>query len=107
MKKSLFFAEWKSIFQNRKILIAIIAVMFVPILYSGMFLWAFWDPYEHLEDMPVAVVNEDIGAEFEGEKLTLGNDLVDKLKENDEFDFHFVDKKTGHENVRNRSIIFL
>src|SRR5690625_2906079 len=70
--------------------------MIVPILYAGMFLWAFWDPYDHLEDVPVAIVNEDSGYDYEGEHLELGNELVDKLKEEDEFDFHFVDKSTGY-----------
>src|SRR5699024_10908652 len=73
----------------------------VPILYAGMFLWAFWDPYDHLEDVPVAVVNEDESYEFEGETFNSGDELVDNLKEEDAFNFQFVDKETGlrgHEN---------
>src|SRR5699024_11436841 len=69
--------------------------MIVPILYAGMFLWAFWDPYDHLEDVPVAIVNEDSGYVYEGERLEIGNELVDKLKEEADFDFHFVDKQAG------------
>lgn len=107
MKKSLFIAEWKEIFRDRKVLIPIIAVIFIPILYSGMFLWAFWDPYEHLEDMPVAIVNNDIGAEFEGKDLTLGEELVDKLKENDEFAFHFVNKEEGYRDLEKQKYYIL
>ncbi|MDY0408019.1 hypothetical protein [Paracerasibacillus soli] len=41
MEKSMFLAELKRIFTNKKVLIPIIAVIFVPILYAGMFLWSF------------------------------------------------------------------
>ena len=37
-------AELKTILSNRKVLIPIIAILFIPVLYAGMFLWAFWDP---------------------------------------------------------------
>lgn len=76
---------------NKKLLIPIIAVIMIPILYAGMFLFAFWDPYDHMEDLPIAVVNMDEGAFFEGEHLTIGEELVTKLKEDPAFDFQFVD----------------
>lgn len=59
----------------------------MPLLYSGMLLWAFWDPYGHLDDLPVALVNNDEGTEFEGEALVLGDELINNLKENATFDF--------------------
>lgn len=102
MKNSLFVAEWKQIFSNRKVFIPILAVICVPILYAGMFLWAFWDPYAQLEDLPVAVVNQDQGAQFEGEQLELGDRLVDNLKENDSFQFHFVSKDEGYQDLENQ-----
>jgi len=101
MKNSLFVSEWKQIFSNRKVLIPILAVICVPILYAGMFLWAFWDPYAQLEDLPVAVVNQDQGADFEGEQLALGDRLVDNLRENDRFQFHFVSKEEGYQDLEN------
>lgn len=61
MKNILLKEELFAIFKNKKILIPIIAVMFVPVMYAGMFLWAFWDPYDKLTELPVAVVNEDVG----------------------------------------------
>jgi putative membrane protein len=107
MEKSSFLSEWKQIVTNKKVLIPIIAVIFVPLLYAGMFLWAFWDPYDYLSDLPVAVVNEDTGADYEGEKLELGKELVDKLKENDEFDFYFVPKKVGYRGLESRKYYML
>jgi putative membrane protein len=95
MKNKLFTQELLAIFQNKKLLIPIIAVLFIPVLYSGMFLWAFWDPYEHLADLPVAVVNGDSGSAIDGKKMELGDDLVEKLKENQDFGFEFVSEEKG------------
>lgn len=105
--KSLFSKESLSIFTDKKLLIAIFAVIFVPILYAGMFLWAFWDPYDHLQDVPVAIVNEDSGYEFEGEYLTIGDELVDNLKDEPEFNFQFVDKEEGYEGLKNEEYYIL
>ncbi|RIW35340.1 YhgE/Pip domain-containing protein [Bacillus salacetis] len=107
MKKSLFLAELKNIIGNRKLLIPLLAVMFIPVMYSGMFLWAFWDPYSQMKDLPVAVVNNDSGADFEGEELMLGDELVQKLKESNQFDFHFVNKEEGYENLKNQEYYML
>ncbi|MBS4177494.1 YhgE/Pip domain-containing protein [Lederbergia citrea] len=100
MKHTSFSSEWKAVFRNKKLLIPLIAVMLIPVLYSGMFLWAFWNPYDRLQDLPVAIVNNDKGAVFEGEKLQLGDELVKKLKENDQFSFHFVDKNRGYQDLK-------
>ncbi len=102
MKGSSFIAELKHILSNRKVLIPILAVAFVPVLYAGMFLWAFWDPYDQMENLPVAIVNEDTGAEFEGDQLQLGNELTDKLSKNDTFDFHIVSMEEGYKGLENR-----
>jgi putative membrane protein len=107
MKKSFASSEFKAIFRNKKLLIPILAVLFVPVLYSGMFLWAFWDPYEQLDDLPVAVVNSDRGANYDGEDLHIGSDLVEKLKDSEQFDFHFVNKEEGYKNLEKQDYYML
>jgi putative membrane protein len=102
MKNSLFKKELMAIFKSKKLLIPIIAVLFIPVLYSGMFLWAFWDPYDHLSDLPVAVIDNDKGATFEEESLTLGKDLVEKLKESHDFNYIFVDPEEGLTGLKNQ-----
>lgn len=102
MKNNLLKEEITAVFRNRKLLIPLIAVLFIPILYSGMFLWAFWDPYDHLKDLPVAIVNEDDGATYEGKELHLGDDLVDKLKESQDFHFEFVDRTVANDDLENQ-----
>ncbi|MEH6905395.1 YhgE/Pip domain-containing protein [Neobacillus drentensis] len=102
MKNILFKEELLAILRNKKLLIPIIAVMFVPVLYAGMFLWAFWDPYDKLDDLPVAIVNEDTGATLDGNHLNLGDELVSKLKKNKQFGFEFVNKEEGYQNLKDQ-----
>ncbi|WP_071459088.1 YhgE/Pip family protein [Bacillus massilinigeriensis] len=102
MRNSLLIQEALSIFQNKKLLIPIIAVLFIPVLYTGMFLHAFWDPYARLDELPVAVVNMDEGATMEGKDIDLGDVLVKKLKEGKNFHFNFVDKKEGERGLKNQ-----
>ena len=86
-------AEWLKIFKTRKMLVSIVAVLFIPVMYAGMFLWAFWDPYAGMSELPVAVVNEDTGATMDDTELTLGETLVEKLVDSQQFKFYRSDKR--------------
>src|SRR5690625_5099895 len=107
MMMNIFSKQSLAFLKDKKLMIAIVAVIFIPILYAGMFLWAFWDPYASLEDIPVAVVNEDKPYEYEGELLTLGKELVDQLTDEDEFDFHIVDRQTGYQGLEDEQFYIL
>ncbi|EMI9087109.1 MULTISPECIES: YhgE/Pip domain-containing protein [unclassified Bacillus (in: firmicutes)] len=99
--------EFTQIIKSKKILIPIIAVLFVPILYAGMFLWAFWDPYKQLDDLPVAVVNLDKGAVFDGKPIEVGKGLVDNLKDNTSFKWEFVSEKEAKKGMEGRKYYML
>ncbi|MGM9988714.1 MAG: YhgE/Pip family protein [Bacillaceae bacterium] len=100
--RKVLFQEFGAIARNKKILIPVIAVLFIPVLYAGMFLWAFWDPYEKLAELPVAVVNLDQGASFEGETLHVGNDLVKELKKDGSFGWEFVSLDKAKQGFKDR-----
>lgn len=100
-------AEWLKIFKTRKMLISVIAVLFVPVMYSGMFLWAFWDPYANLDSMPVAIVNEDKGTTMDGESMELGQTLVDKLVESKQFQFEEIDAADANQQLLNQKYYIL
>jgi putative membrane protein len=95
--------ELLGILHNRKLLIAVIGVMTVPLLYSGTYLWAFWDPYGHLDRLPVAVVNNDQGAVYNGSKLEIGKDLVKELKKKESFQWKFVSEKEADKGLKNQN----
>ncbi|WP_176466447.1 YhgE/Pip domain-containing protein [Terribacillus saccharophilus] len=84
--------EWLRIWKDRKMLLAICGILVVPLLYSTIFLAANWDPYNKTDNLAVAVVNKDKGSTFEGKNLHVGDDFVDNLKDNDKFDWKFVDE---------------
>ncbi|WP_281215805.1 YhgE/Pip domain-containing protein [Bacillus altitudinis] len=85
--------QWKDIVTSKKLLIPILAVLFIPLIYSGVFLKAYWDPYGTVDQLPVAVVNLDEGSHYDGKTLQVGDDLVKELKKNDSFKWHFVDSE--------------
>lgn len=84
-----------------------IAILFIPVLYSGMFLWAFWDPYANLKSMPVALLNEDKGAELDGEELALGEELTKKLVDSEQFKFIEVDAKNAEKQLKEQDYYIL
>lgn len=79
-----------SIFKNRFIRVSVTAIIIVPLLYSLLYLAAFWDPYSKLQKVPVAVVNLDKGSTKDNESVNYGNDMVDKLKDNTNMGWRFV-----------------
>ncbi|MHA7965198.1 YhgE/Pip family protein [Paenibacillus sp. CAU 1782] len=92
--------ELKAILRNKKVLIPVIAVIMVPVMYSAMFLGAFWDPYSKMDQLPVAVVNNDTGTEFQGKSLHIGDNFVDKLKESRKFNWAFVSKEEALQGMK-------
>ena len=83
--------EWKQLLKNKMLMVVLIAIIAIPTIYTTLFLGSMWDPYGKVENLPVAVVNLDQPVDYEDTRLKVGEDLVDKLKDNDSLDFHFVD----------------
>ncbi|WP_077622833.1 YhgE/Pip domain-containing protein [Sediminibacillus massiliensis] len=94
-------AEWKTLFQNRKLLIVVIGLLFIPMIYASIFLKASWNPFGNTENIPVAVVNEDAAAEYNGETLKIGDELIEKLQEDESLGWEFTDRKTAMDGVEN------
>ena len=89
------FKEWKAILKKPTFIIVMIGISLVPALYNVIFLSSMWDPYGQLSDLPVAVVNNDKEASYNGNSMSIGKDMVSNLKENKTLDFHFVDEDEG------------
>lgn len=94
-------AELKTIVSKPHNIVVMIAVMCVPLLYAGMFLYGFWDAFGKTGNLPVAVINQDDGATIDGEQLNAGSDLVDKLKKNKDFKWEFVTEKEAADGFKN------
>ncbi|TGA97158.1 YhgE/Pip domain-containing protein [Sporolactobacillus shoreae] len=94
-------AELKAIVAKPHNIVVMVAVMCVPLLYAGMFLYGFWDAFGKTGNLPVAVVNQDQGAEIAGKQINAGNDLVKNLKKNNSFDWQFVSEKEAQDGFNN------
>ena len=95
------FKEWKAIFKKPTFIIVMIGISLIPALYNIIFLSSMWDPYGQLSDLPVAVVNNDKEASYNGNTMVIGKDMVSNLKENETLDFHFVDEEEGEKGLEN------
>lgn len=76
----------------------LVGVIILPLIYGGLYLWAFWDPYGKINEIPVAVVNLDVGENDE----YLGNDLVETLKDKMAMKWVFVDMKTAEDGLTSK-----
>ena len=69
-------------------LLVILGIVILPLVYSLFYLKGFWDPYNSLNNVPVALVNLD-----ECSENCKGDELIKTLKEKDVFDFKVVDEE--------------
>ncbi|EKQ50930.1 MULTISPECIES: YhgE/Pip domain-containing protein [unclassified Clostridium] len=89
---------------NKKFLVTILAVsiaavIFIPMLYSSIYLGAFWDPYNNLSNVPVAFVNLDKPVTKAGKEYAVGKELENKLKDNDKVAWKFVSLEEAQKGV--------
>ena len=64
--------ELKRLVSARPFRLAVAVVCLVPLLYGVLYLWAFWDPYQRLDKLPVALVVEDRPAVADGTPVHVG-----------------------------------
>jgi putative membrane protein len=100
---TVFGQDLKSAFKKPKVFIPILVVLFIPVLYSGLFLNAFWDPYGKMNELPVAVVNTDQGATYNDKSLEVGQNLVDELKKSDDFNWQFVTREEAEKGMEDNT----
>lgn len=86
--------------QNKMIALALVVICFIPAIYAAVFLKGMWDPYNHLDQIPVAVVNEDEGAQDQSGTVKIGNQVVQQLKDNKTFKWEFVDDDSATNGLR-------
>ena len=90
--------------KNKKILltalILMIGVSLIPLIYSTTYIASVWDVYGNTDKMPIAVVNLDRGAEYDGKQVNFGKDVTDSLKENTSMKWEFVDEETARNGLQ-------
>ena len=102
MKKiwNIFATDLKNMITNVPTIIIMLGLIILPSLYAWFNIKANWDPYGATSGIKVAIVNEDEGTMLLGEKLNIGNDVVEELKHNDKLGWVFVDAEEADYGVR-------
>lgn len=87
--------------------IALVAITLMPLLYSALYLWAFWNPFSNINQLPVAFVNSDRGTTVDGKSLNAGKQVVEGLQHVEEINFEYVSHQDALEGVANGDYYFV
>jgi len=90
-----------NIVSNWVVAVIVGGLIFLPSLYAWLNIYASMDPYAHTANMKIAVVNEDSGTTIKGENLNIGKELMDNLKENNSFSWHFIPREEALDSLKN------
>lgn len=90
---SIFKRDIKVILKNPIPLIITLGVAILPSLYAWVNIAASWDPYSNTSTIPIAVVNNDKGSDFNGKNLNIGDEVIENLKNNDAIGWKFTTSK--------------
>jgi len=78
-------AEFARLTSSRMGTIALVALMTVPVVYGGLYLYGNNDPYNNLDRVPAALVVDDTGATVDDEAVNYGQDAADELVDDASF----------------------
>ncbi|WIJ45890.1 YhgE/Pip domain-containing protein [Curtobacterium citreum] len=87
--------------------LAFIALMIVPLLYGGAYLWANRDPYAKLDQVPAAIVDQDAGATLDGERVDYGKDVTKQALDGADFKWTETSAADARSGVRNGTYDFV
>src|SRR5690606_17270857 len=86
--------------------LALAALMLVPLLYSGLYLWGNDDPYGNLDSVPAALVVQDEGANQNGEDVNYGEQVRDQLVDDGTLDWHVTSEDRAAEGLQSGAYDF-
>ncbi|MCT1365221.1 YhgE/Pip family protein [Microbacterium sp. p3-SID131] len=107
-------AELRRLTASRMGILALVALICVPILYGGLYLWANQDPYAKFSEVPVALVVDDEGAPApttgtepaSDETVNYGEDVAENLIEGNAFDWQRMTEDEAADALRHGAVDF-
>lgn len=92
--------ELRRITTGRLPKIAVLAMVLIPTLYAGLYLYANHDPYANLDHVPAALVVQDSGStDQDGNDVNTGRTVADDLLERHDFDWNEVSAAEAEKGV--------
>lgn len=103
MKKifNIFYRDFKKIFTNKAAILVIVGICFVPSLYAWITLKANWNPYVNTANVPIGVVNEDMGTIVNGKIMNVGDQVIGELKNNHDIGWKITTVEAGTSELKN------
>lgn len=87
--------------------IAVAVLLFIPLIYGALYLWAFWAPTDAMDRLPVAIVNLDKPSEKpDGAELSAGADVVEQLLEGGDLGWKLLDPEQAATQVSDGEVYF-
>jgi putative membrane protein len=102
-----FGSEIKRFGRSRMTRAAIVVLMLLPLVYGALYLWAYWDPFGHVNKMPVALVNSDRGAVVSGQQINAGAEIAKSLTADRSLDWHVVNPEEARDGVEHGKYYFM
>jgi putative membrane protein len=78
-------AEFARLTSSRIGIASLIALMTVPLVYGGLYLWGNQDPYSSLDKVPAALVVQDTGTTVDGTATNYGEKAAKSLLTDEKF----------------------
>lgn len=99
-------SDFKRYYRGRMPRLALIVIVLMPLMYGALYLWAFWNPFDAVNKIPVALVNVDRGATVQGTPLNAGKQVADGLIASDQLDLHVVSEQEAKDGVEHGKYYF-
>ncbi|WP_442574352.1 YhgE/Pip family protein [Microbacterium sp. F51-2R] len=102
-------AELRRLTATRMSIIALAALVLVPVLYGGLYLWANQDPYGRFGEIPVALVEADAGvaASVDEPAANYGDDVAAKLLDGHAFDWQALSEDAAERALAEGAVDFV
>ncbi len=92
-----FGSELKRFGRSRMTRATVVVLALLPLIYGALYLWAYWDPFGHVDKMPVALVNSDRGAVVSGQHINAGEEIAKSMTADHSLDWHIVDPEEARD----------
>lgn len=92
----IFTRDLKTIRRNKAALLLMLLYCILPSLYAWINIKACWDPYANTGNLPVAIINKDEGAVFNGKNINAGDGIISALRKNKSIGWVFIDDWQGN-----------
>ena len=99
-------AEFARLTSSRIGIASLVALMTVPLVYGGLYLWGNQDPYSSLDKIPAALVLQDSGTTVDGVNVNYGRTAAENLVSGKKFGWVRVSAAEASSGVKNGSYDF-